>query len=76
MAFGPDGRWVATGHPSQVILWDAASGDVLESKGMPDVVRARCLAVSPDGKVLAVGDDAGTIRLWPTAELLGAKKRK
>ena len=77
VAFGPDGKWVASGHPSRVILWDAASGKVLGSKDIPERdVSAKCLAVSPDGKVVAVGDEAGTIRLWATAELSGAKKRE
>jgi WD40 repeat protein len=74
VVFGPDGRWVASGHPSRVILWDSASGKVLGLKDMPAGAQARSFAVSPDGKVFAIGDDTGTVRLWATAELLEPKK--
>jgi WD40 repeat protein len=31
------------------------------------------VAFSPDGKLLAAGDDEGTIRLWSVADLLAQK---
>ena len=73
VVFGPDGTWLVAGHPSAVQLWDVASGKRLGSKSVTGKgTEARCLALSPDGKVLAVGDDSGTIRFWNVAELRDA----
>lgn len=76
LAFGPDGhRLVAGDRTGRVALWD---GDLRHRAGVlrnvfpgpldgatPEAVGA--LALSPDGRTLAVGGDAGTLQLWDTA---------
>ncbi len=70
--FSADGSLVAVatsspGHvprqPSQgtVTVWDVRSGQRLRQISRP----ATGLALSPDGKLLAVGDGDGTIAVWP-----------
>lgn len=70
IAYRPDGRVVASagvtfnsGQPGGVTYWDAATGAEIGSlagleKG------AFCVAFSPDGRWLAVGDVAGEVTLW------------
>ena len=66
--FAPDGKSVVTvGGDDSVTLWDVASGrrrDLLAGGG--DVARLLGTPVdwSPDGRLLAVGSDRGTLRLW------------
>ena len=65
VALSPNGRWLASGNDSKVLLWDVRTGIRLETfEGhLGDV---STLAFSPDGAMLASGGtwrDA-TIRLW------------
>jgi WD40 repeat protein len=77
VAFSPDGKALATGVyrggydplPKQdllcgdVKLWDVATGRVrARYTGHWEGVAA--LAFAPDGKTLATGDGAGTVRIW------------
>jgi tricorn protease-like protein len=79
LAYSPDGKLLASGDGAWVRLWDVAAGRVrlrdTESgeevatpkekptlKG-PDAI-VRCLAFSPDSKLLASGCDGHTTRLW------------
>jgi WD40 repeat protein len=64
-----DGKQALTGAwDGSIRVWDGDSGKELRRfKGVRDNVR--CLALSPDGKLLAAGhfsavNQAGTIRLW------------
>lgn len=56
------------------LLWDAASGELLRpldgsAAGAPAeaALQVRCLAVSPDGDLLAAGGADGALRLWDAA---------
>lgn len=63
VAPSPDGRWVAVGLGDSVRVVDAESGDdrsVLD--GHAGAVT--CLAVSPDGRLLASGGSDGAVRVY------------
>jgi WD40 repeat protein len=60
----PDARLLAIRDRSDIVLVEMATGKTLRRfaiRGRP------CCAFSPDGKVLAVGGDDGTIRFWEVA---------
>jgi WD40 repeat protein/tetratricopeptide (TPR) repeat protein len=60
-AWGPDGRWLALGTPAgDVEVHGFPAGDLVERLSGAGPVRA--LAVSPDGRLLAVAGDA--VRVW------------
>jgi WD40 repeat protein len=62
VAFSPDGRRFAAAGSSGVVLWSLQRGQP------PDVVAAgrdvTSVAYRPDGRLLAVGELAGTLLLW------------
>lgn len=74
VAFSPDGRRLAGGtrvYPDQfygdigVFVWDVATGQQLQRFIVPRPAGyVNSLAFSPNGQVLAVGDDEGNIRRW------------
>lgn len=67
VAFGPSGRWLATGTPEgAVTLWDATSGREIRTMRLPEHT-CQCLAVGHGGKRLVVGCRDGTIQLWDPA---------
>ncbi len=62
IAFSPDGRLVAVGTTSGVLLFDAQTNE--QARFIETASWARSLAFSPDGRKLAVGLFDGTIRLY------------
>ena len=83
LAFSPDGKTLATGHQDfmgirpgwewpRVNLWDVASGREIKSFWKLRDGSVRSVAFSPDGRLLAAGDDAGTVRVW---EMASGKER-
>jgi WD40 repeat protein len=65
VAFAPDGKTFASGHPSgRTRVWDTATGKLLhESAEECDKERVVALTFAPNGN-LVVADNNGTIRVW------------
>jgi WD40 repeat protein len=63
LAFSPNGeRLVSIGGDDQAIIWDAGSGQFITSMDTP--LSPTNVTFSPDGRLLAVSGDAGTIQIW------------
>ncbi len=68
IAFGPDGTWLASASKDRTTrIWDAASGALRQK--LPNVPGlGQGLALSPDGRLVAVSDYvAGTVLIWEKA---------
>ena len=63
MAFSPDGARIATADGTTVKVWDAATGQLLNTlRGQVGVCR---VAFSPDGRCIATGGlEYGAIKVW------------
>ena len=67
VAFSPDGKRLATGHPfGKVMLWDAADGSELR-KMTGDAVSGRSVVFSPDSRRVA-SQWGTTVQIWDAAD--------
>lgn len=60
----PDGRYVATYRPAgpKFKVWDGATGKEVRTLAAESTVWS--LAISPDGKLIAAGDEHRRVRIW------------
>ena len=76
-AWTPDAKHVAIAALNKVVLWNPVTGVMVRDyTGLPDSVGLRSLAISPDGKLVAAGDDHGGVTFWElgSAKLLRTVK--
>lgn len=67
MLFSPDGATLITADENaRIQLWNVQSGQLLRTfvSGKPTPGTFRAIAVTRDGKFLAIGDSNGVIALW------------
>ncbi len=65
VTFSPDGGDVLSViDGGQAIAWDATSGHVIFNSGLQGAATVTRVAMSPSGKVIALGRDNGSIQLW------------
>ena len=68
-AFSPDGERVAfalqQGERGGVRIWNSKTGQLIKELSL-DSSRASTACFSPDGKLLAVGEDRGIVSFWST----------
>jgi len=88
LVFSPDGEWLYTGggpgaDSITIRVWDVDTGEVFSKSASNDSVN--CLALSPDGKLLASGGEVvfgggvGSVMLWETPRcrnLLGIQRHE
>lgn len=66
LGFSRDGQMLASAGKEGIRLWDTATW---EERGRLDTTQeVGCLTFAPDGRTLASGDKAGSVRLWNFAE--------
>jgi hypothetical protein len=64
VTYHPNGRVIASGHGDKIKLWNATTGEELQTLGGGEESEVRTVAFSPDGQILASGYDDNTIKLW------------
>jgi choice-of-anchor C domain-containing protein len=64
IAISPDGKTLAIVKPGSIELRDVKTGIIYHRL---DMIRGRPAAFSPDGSILAIGNQAGEVSLWSVA---------
>lgn len=66
--FTPDGKRLIVGaersFDAVIRVWNLETGDSADSFSLPREGAVSCMALSRDGKQLAIGTDRGTLQLW------------
>jgi WD40 repeat protein len=78
IAFSHDGRFLAAGTelPSIITIWDSSTGEDLMTLPGYEANRIFQLAFSPDGNLLAVGNNGGLLEVWQLPDGLRADGEK
>jgi WD40 repeat protein len=70
VAFSPDSKWLASNDfPMRLRLHDVSTGDTIVEGTPPPGFHSNSMAVSRDGKIIAVGCPGGEARLIDTSNL-------
>jgi RNA polymerase sigma factor (sigma-70 family) len=77
VAFSPDGKRLASveGIPGVAVVRSADTGKQVRLWATQGV-RVHSLAFAPDGKVLALGTQDGSVLLWPSDQAVDAKEKQ
>lgn len=69
--FSPDGRWLAAAVGSQAKVFEITTDGLARDSGTVSLGRPEItgLAFSPDGKMIAIVDEGGTLSLFESASL-------
>jgi hypothetical protein len=65
--FSPDDKTLLAVSTKKLLQWDLTTGRLLREIALGDQSRGYAVAVTPDGKVLALGGVDGSIRRWELA---------
>jgi WD40 repeat protein len=63
LAFSPDGKTLVTGGERSLMIWSYEVGECTSPRQLATET-VRCLALSADGRTLALGCDDRSVRLW------------
>lgn len=67
LALSPDGSRAATIGPIEVAIWDTATGERVGTLDLPASDSVMTMDFSPNGSLIATGNQAGAITLWDAA---------
>jgi RNA polymerase sigma factor (sigma-70 family) len=74
LALAPDGKTIATRTPEGISIWDAAGGK--ELRRLAGEKGGGKIAFAPDGRLLAVPEEDGSIRFWDALTGREQKQRR
>jgi hypothetical protein len=64
LVYSPNGSFLAASVDSNVKIWRASDGSLQTVLGGPPGTTNRSVSFSPNGKLVACGNDDGIVRLW------------
>ena len=63
-AYHPNGRDIVTGSDGRAVVWQAREGSRVMNLKHASGVAVRAVAVSPNGKFIALAGEVGIGRIW------------
>jgi WD40 repeat protein len=68
ISFTPDGKTIVSGSETGIKVWNANSGELVNSINAPSPEGIKAIAISPDGRTLATTSLDASVRLWNLAD--------